>query len=481
MLKLLTTRESWAGMGLAVALLCAYFFTPCGFLTPCGLLAQSVRLNPAGKPDALPDIVPNIAPKTAKEKHTPVRFLGDRLPEKPTIAPAFTIPVATLGFTAPVPRSFGLEISLASLDFLGDDHLLFTFRVPGLIRRESARNEREDERQIQAVVVEVKTGRVEAEALWTVHDHARYLWMLNDGHFLLRDRDGLEQGDSSLVLKPLLQFPGPVAWLEMDPQQLYMVTNSREPAKVEAKPGQVGSPPTAAATIAVDGQNASAPADTAASAPPDTVVRILERSTGKVMLVSRVRSTVHLPINAGGYLEGLRGNGQMWVLNLNYFTGGSRIAGRIESICSPVFDFVSQSEFLVKACASGGNRLVAFTTDGRRLWEDDMASSEIWPITVASPDGSRLARETLQASHPVNPNSALDIEDVKGQWVRIINAADGNVALEATASPPLDAGGNVAISPTGRRVAILIDGAIQVFDLPAAPALPAPSTAPAVH
>jgi hypothetical protein len=199
------------------------------------------------------------------------------------------------------------------------------------------------------------------------------------------------------------------------------------------------------------------------------------------MLVSRVRSTVHLPINAGGYLEGLRGNGQMWVLNLNYFTGGSRIAGRIESICSPVFDFVSQSEFLVKACASGGNRLVAFTTDGRRLWEDDMASSEIWPITVASPDGSRLARETLQASHPVNPNSALDIEDVKGQWVRIINAADGNVALEATASPPLDAGGNVAISPTGRRVAILIDGAIQVFDLPAAPALPAPSTAPAVH
>jgi hypothetical protein len=79
----------------------------------------------------------------------------------------------------------------------------------------------------------------------------------------------------------------------------------------------------------------------------------------------------------------------------------------------------------------------------------------------------------------VNPNNALDLDDVKGQWVRIINAADGNVALEATANPPLDAGGNVAISPTGRRVAILIDGAIQVFELPPAPALPGPTTAPA--
>ena len=37
----------------------------------------------------------------------------------------------------------------------------------------------------------------------------------------------------------------------------------------------------------------------------------------------------------------------------------------------------------------------------------------------------------------------LDREDVKGQLVRVFNAADGKVALEAPASPALDAGGNV--------------------------------------
>jgi len=37
----------------------------------------------------------------------------------------------------------------------------------------------------------------------------------------------------------------------------------------------------------------------------------------------------------------------------------------------------------------------------------------------------------------------------------------------------LDAGGNVAVSASGRRVAILDGGAIQVYELPAPPALPA--------
>ena len=52
------------------------------------------------------------------------------------------------------------------------------------------------------------------------------------------------------------------------------------------------------------------------------------------------------------------------------------------------------------------------------------------------------------------------------------DAADGKVVLEAPLTPILDAGGNVAISPSGKRVAILNAGAIQIFQLPSPPALP---------
>jgi hypothetical protein len=90
-----------------------------------------------------------------------------------------------------------------------------------------------------------------------------------------------------------------------------------------------------------------------------------------------------------------------------------------------------------------------------------------------APDGLRIARETLGVSHPVNAYAPLDTDDIKGQWLTVYDAATGDLALQTAVSPPLDSGGNVAISPSGRRVAVLNAGAIQVFELPAAPPLPA--------
>jgi hypothetical protein len=82
-----------------------------------------------------------------------------------------------------------------------------------------------------------------------------------------------------------------------------------------------------------------------------------------------------------------------------------------------------------------------------------------------------LARETVIIEHPVKGHARLvNPKSLTGQIVRVFDAANGKVALETTASPILDGGGNVAISPSGRRVAVLNNGEIQVFELPAAAA-----------
>jgi hypothetical protein len=384
------------------------------------------------------------APKPSHSVRPPA--LPDRLPDKPSQPPAFKVPVEPLGFSAPGPLYLGQRNSLVSLDFLDEDRLLFTFRVPGLIRREAGE---EEARQIRAVVLALPSGVVQAEALWTVHDRQRYLWMLTGGRFLLRDRDNLEMGNATLELKPFLRFPGPLLWLEMDPAQKFLVTDSREPA------ASVGKEP--------DGEK---------PAGSDLSVRVLRRDSGQVMLVSRSPSTVHLPINSDGYLGSLRSSGDAWMLDLNYFSGGSRMLGRIDSTCSPLFDFLSEHEVLVTTCTdTGAGKLVALTTDGRRLWEAQTSDESFWPLVVRSPDGSRLAREALAINHPVNARSPVSQDDIKGQLVEVLDAADGKVALQASATPVLDAGGNVAISPSARRVAVLSGGAIQVFELPPPPPL----------
>jgi len=395
----------------------------------------------------------------------------DHVPLRPTVPPAFIIPVDSFGFSPPASFYLGQRFSMASLDFLDEDRLLFTFRVPGLIHRQprSGDDEEGDERHIKALVLALPAGTVEAEAVWALHDRWRYLWMLKDGRFLLRDRDELRQGDASLELKPYLRFPGPVLEVGMDPSQEFLVTNSREPAPTAPKASDAPGSATAGADVAADRD-----APKGREPLPNLVLRILRRDSGKVMLVSRVRSEVHLPINSDGYLELLPGRNADWVVNLNSFDGSSSKLGEVDSTCSPTYDFVSQREFLVTTCTRQDLRsLVAMSTDGRHLWEDLPSSSPVWPLYVMGADGSRLARESLAVNHPVTAFSPLSFDDVKGQLVEVFDSATGKIALAAPLSPIFDAGGNVAISPSGRRVAVLNAGAIQVFDIPAPAAMPA--------
>ena len=373
-------------------------------------------------------------------------------------AAAFSIPVEPLGFFAPGAIYQGQRDSMVSLDFLDEDHLLFTFHAPGLIRREG-KPAASNERQIRALVVQLPSGAVAAEATWTVHDRDRYLWMLADGHFLFRDQADLKLGDESLEPGPLFHFRGPLQWVEMDPTQELLVTESKEPVDVKVKPGDVQSPPTASTQITVD--------EEPTNANPDIVLRIMRRLTGEVMMVSRTRQTVHLAINSEGYVETLRGKGHEWILNLNYFRGGNRIIGKIDSMCAPSVEFVSDPEAVVTTCNPDGSRwMVAMSTNGKRLWNAEKPATQIWPRLVMAPNGLRVARETLLATHEVNTFAPLSFDDVKGQLVEVYDAAAGTVELTAEASPILDGGGNVAISPSARRVAVLDAGAIQVYELP---------------
>jgi hypothetical protein len=388
-------------------------------------------------------------------------------PEHPASQPAaFTIPVEPLGFFAPGAVYQGQRESLVSLDFLDEDHLLFTFHAPGLIRREG-NPAADDERQIRAIVLALPSGAIDAEALWTLHDRGRYLWMLNDGHFLLRDQHDLHLGDASLELKPSLQFQGPLLWLEMDPAQDLVATDSREPVNAKPQSGTVPSPATASAWITSD--------EVKSYADPDIVLRIVRRATGQVMLVSRTRTTVHLPINSEGLVETLRGKGHEWVLNLKYFMGGNRIMGSLDSMCSPSVEFVSNPEILITTCNPDNSRwMVAMSTDGKRLWNAAKPPTQIWPRLIMAPNGLRLARETLLVTHAIDTFAPLSFDDVKGQLVEVYDAITGKVELTVPATPILDGGGNVAISPSARRVAVLDAGAIQVYELPA-PAAGLPS------
>jgi len=408
-----------------------------------------------------------------------VHQLSSDFPARPTVAPSWSIPLDPLGFAAPGALYLGERNVLVSLDFLGEDRLLLTFRVPGLLHRESGESGQSDERYIRAYVLSLPKGTVEAEATWIVHDRGRYLWALNEGldkgHFLLRDRDGLLEGDATLKTRPLLRFPGRLLTVELDPDQKFLVTNSREP--VPARKPTTAADSAAAAGDGVGGGVGDDAGDAHGNV-PDLVVRVLRRDSGGVMLVDRVRDMVRLPHNEDGYLDMLRGDRNDWNLEMNFFTGGHKMMGTVLSACSPDVDFLSESEMLATACSDQGDlALVALNTDGDKLWTDLTTDRQVWPLVRVAPGGLRFLRETLYVTHAVGVFAPLGDDDIRGQWVQVINDATGEVVLDSPASPVFDGGGNAAISPSGRRVAVINSGAIQVFELPAAPVVAAPVAA----
>ena len=405
-----------------------------------------------------------LAPKSSPPVKE--RFLIDRFPDQPSLPPVFTFPIEPLGFTAPSANYLGSRNSMASLDFLDENRLLFTFRIPGLMHRDQLNNDDNDERQIRAVVLSLPKGTVEAEATWTVHDRVRYLWPLNNGHFLVRDRNNLLEGDGTLTLKPTLDFPGPLLWIELDPEQHFLVTNSDEPAAKGSKSGDHPEPCDRLGCRHLRpglGRRRASPR----TRDPHSSPRLGRSDAGEPR--PNRRSSAHQLRGVSRESAGPR-NGVD--LELSLFHRRQQDAGQVESTCEPDDEFLSEQEILATTCGpSGESSLVAMSTAGKTLWETKAPPTEVWPQLIVAANGSRLAWETLDTTHAIYAYAPMDAGDVKEQSVTIFDAANGDIAMVSPVSPILDAGGNVAISPSGRRVALLNAGAIQVFDLPAPPPL----------
>ena len=414
--------------------------------------------------------------------------------QKQAPQPRFSIPVTPLGFAAPPWLYFGERFAVVSLNFLDEDNLLFTFRVPGLIAREKPVPGQTTiaERHIRAVRLALPSGEVKADSVWVLHDYSRYLWPMRDGKFLLRDRNELKIGDAQLHLEPFLRFPGQVNSVQFDPGQHLLITDTTETPAADAGPtgtaaagpaSQVpGTPATAQANMTLRG---SADPESDGSGPEaQRLVRILRMDTRQVMLFSHTSGSVHLPVDGEGYYDALRAGESKWLVAFEYFTGSSQPIGLVDSVCAPNLDALAPGIVLASACLPNGARhLTAFARDREkdhaRLWDLFLSPTKVWPHWATSGDGMRFARSTLEVSHPIGIYSPLDDSDVRGQSVQVYDLATGAVQLTAPLSPVLDGGGNFALSPSGRRLAVLFDGAIQVFDLgPVAALPPVPAAAP---
>ena len=366
--------------------------------------------------------------------------------------PDLRIPVEPLGYMAPSSFYLTARLSSISLDFIDKDHLLFTFRLPGLMKRLPDEPPDDEDQTIRAVVVELPSGNVTAKTDWRMHDRARYLWRLSDGHFLVRQRSSLFLTDPSLELRSYLSSDTALESVQISPDRKLIVVESESKNKDH---------PTVAST-------ASAFLGPDPEAKP-VQIYVMRADTRSVIAHAETLNAVDIPMMGEARLMAIPGNQNRWLIRYMPFRGEARTLVEVQSFCHPSEQPMSNNVTLIVTCprSSNDHQIFAVDLDGKTLWQQRWESRYIWPTFQLTLDGSRFAYSSLQASHSVGIMDPIDETNISNQMVGVFDTQTGQLRLVKNATPILSAGQNYALSPDGLRFAILREGAIEIYELPA--------------
>lgn len=381
--------------------------------------------------------------------------------------PDVQIPLAPLGYRPPGELPAFNNYSLVSLNFADKDHLIFSFNTSGLMTRKEGCSDDDSPRLVQTVLLDLPSGNVAKQAKWELFDYGTFVWPLRDGQFLLRRCAQLYVFDSSLELHSLIHVDGAFRLLTQSADRTMLLLEDKEKnAKPEPEPEGTG-----ASVIA------GAPAFIHKTKLRDIDVDFIRLHPLGVLATSRTQEAVDLPMMEDGFLEVIDQTHDMWQINLQPYHGTLKSVAQIHSACAPQLLPLSITTFLAIICKDYTQTALmyqAFDERGNLVWQQPIGQNRIAPQFMYAEDMSRMAVSTLHTTHQIAALDPLNSEDIDGQIIDVYDVPTGKLLLSFRNMPIYTAGHNYALSPNGDRLAVLHNGAIEVYDLTSLPSGPPP-------
>ena len=384
--------------------------------------------------------------------------------------PAVTIPLDPLGYQ-PLSLRYLLDgSSMITLDYVDDTHLLLTYNARRLIRRIPGDPPTDQDRNVDALLLELPSGRVLARAEWVLHDHGHYLWNLGHGQFLFRIRDNFN------LIAPLANLKRGNAFAERpflrSNRQVDVVTLSADASFLTIETTEPQPPPPE------ETQSPFSPLPQPSRQPSDVQLnfyRLRQSATEndgyilpQVAGMARANRFVELPLTPGGILQILDEGHQRWAFDFRAHTGKLSQLALFDSTCRPIPMFISPSEFVAFGCRGGTTRqqLAAFNLRGDATWEAALNGPFIAPYLAFAPSAGRFALGRVLTSSAGFPSDSVDPGFFNGQSVDVFQDDSGKQLLHIDCAPIARAGQNFALSPDGMNLAVIREDAVEIFPLP---------------
>ena len=411
--------------------------------------------------------------------------------------PPLRITFQSLGIQL-LDASLGLGlVSPTTVSFVGDRHLLVTYAVRRLMKRIPDDPPEDEDHTIAALLIDLDTGKIVARNEWRLHDYQRYLWPLGHGRFLFRQRNRFSTLAPLANLKSgqpfqeseFLNFDRRVVAVLLSPEADFITVETGPPLEPAPKPKK--------RSPMADFNAAVAPPSNATPGPepdaePDTP--LLHRPSGPQIQLIFVRlgypsndadpvvprlagralsdHPVAIPLNANGYISTVREDKKNgWGMDYNTYTGKVYQLPMYDSTCQPSATMVSRGELLAFGCRGNDNQryFAAFNLLGEEMWVKGLYDPAPMPVLGYAPGTGRFATNRLIVS-TANPDenlAQLAHDHPSSQIVDVYQINSGRQLLHVSCTPVETASENFSLSPDGMGLAVVNNGAIEVYELPA--------------
>jgi hypothetical protein len=385
--------------------------------------------------------------------------------------PSTQLSLDSLGFPGVSNPFLNAGSSMLTVHFLDDNHLLVTYGLRTLVPRLPDDPVDHDDRMVAAEVVDLPSGHVAARTEWHMHDHARYLWKLANGRFLVRIGErlstiaplaNLAAGDPFLrsvfpgePMRPSLVFVSP------DGGVVTLETVLEAPGEHDSK-------------VVVLGDQ-----DTAQEPAAKTVIAFYRLHSGSkdaeggeftVKAAGGVVSPepLLLPIDADGSLWAEAVENGVWAVTFDGFGGKTINLGKVQSSCRPRLQMTSRSEFLMLTCQGADDRIkvASYGMDGHETWEEPVGDVGT-PSFAFAPAAARFAISSIHVDAAPPSPDLTQTAAAPTQEIRVYQNASGDLLLRTECRPVFKTAENFDLSEDGSMAAVVRDGKIAIYKLPA--------------
>ncbi|MEO6816895.1 MAG: hypothetical protein ABI177_09345 [Edaphobacter sp.] len=389
--------------------------------------------------------------------------------------PAVRIPLDSLGYVPPSSQFLVSGSSMLTVNYVDNQHLLFTFAVHRLMERIPNDPADDEDRTVEAVLVELPSGHVLARTDWRFHDNGQYLWSLGRGRFLLRTRDTLT------TFAPLANLASGQPF----EQRAFLTTNRRigvvllsPEADLLIVESAERTPPVPAAPAPLFGPTPKpAPQPIGKPGDPDPVVlsfyRLALPGTGDMVEadLAGIAHTTHfgdLAAMSAGHIAVVDEGRQQWGFDFHPFHGKVKELAPFSSTCDPTPRFVSSSEFVAFGCHTGDSPQVmgGFNLRGDEMWEQNLFGDYVATFMSYAPASGRFALGRVMGDASVDNLEQGSGAGLGGQNVIVYQMESGKQILHTDCSPVARAGQNFALSPDGMSLTVVRENALEIFPLP---------------